>query len=195
MLIPFLYANSPTRAARSVPTCYVVKLLQECHQMLSGARWHCEGAQRGVKRPGYANHPYTRWLASSSWAYCWLFSFARSLGLREYPRRFRDKRVNAPPAYWTRIARECALPASIPARTARSTALCPLPSAAAVIYPHNTRDHALRAIEFRAYMAMHKNRVSWRFLYETRFTPRPHWMPPRTPEQEAIVRAWQRKLE
>lgn len=206
MLIPFL-SLEPGQAAAWVPPCYVQKLQQECWQMLRGAAWW-HGNQAGPA-PGYAHHPFTRWVATSEWAWLWVKVFALSLAYVEHPHRFpeqydcatgerkpsrgrkraRDRGEPEPLVFGEEIYRMVRPPSSaFHYHTLAETPLCPLPRAAAIIYPHihPTRDHELRITEFHAYMAMHKNGDRTIWLYEYRHRPRPPYMPPRTPTQQDL---------
>lgn len=160
MLIPFLHEN-PRKAAQLVPNGYVNKLVQECYQMFMGAIWHL--GPKLTKGPAYCNHPFTKWVASSSWAWDWLFNFAQELATVEYPKRYpekQDKRKKSYHIFWYKIA-ELEKPTNFSVTTKEETMLCPLPKA--IKKPKGINHHE-RALEFRHYLKKFKNKNKWQFF-------------------------------
>lgn len=194
MLIFFLDVD-PTVAASYVPNGHM-KLAIECGQLFRGAMWHHDGAS-GVqgKKPGYANHPFTLWIRDSEWAWDWLMAFAEALSCREYPTRYAEnakKRKRPFHGAWYTIQETVTKPLHFKYRTKDETPLCPLPKAMKDAKQVDT--HEERAIQFRMYHVLHKNREDKLFLFEPR-TRRPYYMPPRTQLQEELVQEDRNRLK
>lgn len=186
MLIFFLDVD-PTVAASYVPNGHM-KLAIECGQLFRGAMWH----HNNGKKPGYANHPFTHWVRDSEWAWDWLMAFAEALACYEYPMRYPKKRERPFHGAWYTIQKTVVKPTNFKYRTKEETPLCPLPKA--MQNPQPVATHEERAIQFRMYHVLHKNREEKLFLFEPR-TRRPYYMPPRTPLQEELVQQDRKRLK
>lgn len=176
MLIYFT-SICPKTAARDANNSYCNKLLQECLIMFRGAIYLIN---KCGKPPGYSSHPFTKWIASSEWAWDWLWQFVITLGEEEYPTRFPENQ-SYHQCYLSIL--ELTKPTNLPKKLMEQTDLCPLPK---VMEDVTADSHEERAEQFRKYICEYKNSAKWQFMFEPR-TSRPNWMPKRTLEQDELV--------
>ena len=87
----FVLSQDPVKSAKQQCDQHVVKQILECAQLLSTAMGGCLGSEfvgsMPIYRSTHCNHPVTRWVMSSSWAYAWTCTHALAL-CAEYTERF-----------------------------------------------------------------------------------------------------------
>lgn len=204
MLIPFLHTD-PSKVALLLNRSYVVKLPVEAFQCLMAALSRLDSEvfcslpqlygelfgelNTRKKLYGHAHHPFVRdWICKSQWAWDWTLQFAIA-ACHEYAKR-RLERVGKVCEHSV-LQKLYILQKHRPHFDNIEPLVPPLPKLARP-YPWASNVFAARTIEYRKYFAETKNKPMWQFLYEPD-TRRPHWMPPRTPEQEEIVKRHSRK--